>query len=329
MNTSLLSVALPVYNGADYLREALDSILAQDFVDFELVVSDNCSTDDTPAILAEYAVRDARVRVSRSDVFLEQADNVNRAIELCTSDWVKLFCHDDIMLPNCLGVLRRVISRDITERVALIGDAPAWLFANGYKHYSCDGLGSPFVFHGRDLLRSLLSGRPHGFIPALTTATVRREAFLSSMRFDRRYKHFDVFLWMRLLIDWDYVFIPQVLTLTRIHDSQVHVTTQKSLRTIDDQRRFCREFLSEYAEALALGPREKLMAQLRPVAAAGTVIAIALIKHTCRRAFQIARKLPLPWWPLLPFFVTRAYLRERKKVESLKRYVPVHLIYPG
>src|SRR2546430_1623778 len=102
---SLISVALPVYNGAVYLREALESILAQEFTDFELVVSENCSTDETPEILAEYARQDCRIRVSRSDTFLRQAENVNRAVELCAAPWVKLFCHDDLMSPTCLGSL--------------------------------------------------------------------------------------------------------------------------------------------------------------------------------------------------------------------------------
>src|SRR5437762_2438372 len=91
-----ISVALPVYNGASYLRDAVDSILNQDYEDFELVVSDNCSTDETPQILADYARRDKRVRVSRTKTLIPQAANVNRAIELCHTTWVKLFCHDDL-----------------------------------------------------------------------------------------------------------------------------------------------------------------------------------------------------------------------------------------
>src|SRR5206468_10701299 len=97
-----ISVALPVYNGASYLRDAVDSILIQDYEDFELVVSDNCSTDETPQILADYAHRHKRVRVSRTESLLPQAANVNRAIGLCDAPWVKLFCHDDIMVPGWL-----------------------------------------------------------------------------------------------------------------------------------------------------------------------------------------------------------------------------------
>src|SRR5690349_1241524 len=102
MNCATISVALPVYNGADYLDEALETILAQDMADFELMISDNASTDATPDILAAYASKDRRVHVCRAETLLPQADNVNRAIGLCTSEWVMLFCHDDMMQSHCL-----------------------------------------------------------------------------------------------------------------------------------------------------------------------------------------------------------------------------------
>ncbi len=62
-----VSVGMPVYNGARFLAETLDSWLAQGLEDFEFVVSDNASTDDTPRILEEYVRRDPRVRVHRSE----------------------------------------------------------------------------------------------------------------------------------------------------------------------------------------------------------------------------------------------------------------------
>lgn len=60
-----VSIGMPVYNGAAYIREALDSLLAQTFKDFELIISDNASTDDTQAICEEYARRDPRIRYVR------------------------------------------------------------------------------------------------------------------------------------------------------------------------------------------------------------------------------------------------------------------------
>ncbi len=60
-----VTIGMPVYNGAKYIREALDSLLAQTFTDFELIISDNASTDDTQAICEEYALRDNRIRYVR------------------------------------------------------------------------------------------------------------------------------------------------------------------------------------------------------------------------------------------------------------------------
>jgi len=72
-----VSFGLPVWNGEASIRRCLDSILNQDFTDFEVVVSDNASTDGTSQILAEYAARDPRVRVSRNQENIGQIENVN------------------------------------------------------------------------------------------------------------------------------------------------------------------------------------------------------------------------------------------------------------
>jgi len=65
-----VSIGMPVYNGARFIREALDSLLAQTFTDYELIISDNASTDGTEAICREYAARDTRIR------YVRQAENI-------------------------------------------------------------------------------------------------------------------------------------------------------------------------------------------------------------------------------------------------------------
>jgi glycosyltransferase involved in cell wall biosynthesis len=72
-----LSFGLPVWNGEASIRRCLDSLLAQDFTDIEVVVSDNASTDGTSQILDEYAARDPRVHVSRNQENIGQIENVN------------------------------------------------------------------------------------------------------------------------------------------------------------------------------------------------------------------------------------------------------------
>jgi glycosyltransferase involved in cell wall biosynthesis len=104
-----VSIGLPVRNGGRHLGEAIDSILAQTFADFELIISDNASTDDTPAICAAYAARDPRVRVFRQERNIGAAANFNLVFARSTGKYFKWAAHDDLIHPSyleaCLAVL--------------------------------------------------------------------------------------------------------------------------------------------------------------------------------------------------------------------------------
>ena len=92
-----LSVLLPVYNGASHLREAIESILSQTYADFELIVIDDGSTDDSLSILEEYA--DSRIRVF-SHTNRGLAASLNRAIGLAKGRYVARQDQDDVSLPQ-------------------------------------------------------------------------------------------------------------------------------------------------------------------------------------------------------------------------------------
>ena len=77
-----LSVGLPVYNGERYLAESLDALLAQTYADFELIISDNASTDGTAEICREYAARDPRIRYVRQPVNVGAGPNHNLLVPL-------------------------------------------------------------------------------------------------------------------------------------------------------------------------------------------------------------------------------------------------------
>jgi glycosyltransferase involved in cell wall biosynthesis len=94
-----VSLGMPVYNGEKYLRETLDSLLAQTFKDFELIISDNSSTDSTEAICREYAARDSRIRYYREVVNRGAGWNYNRVVELARGHYFKWAAHDDLCAP--------------------------------------------------------------------------------------------------------------------------------------------------------------------------------------------------------------------------------------
>jgi glycosyltransferase involved in cell wall biosynthesis len=99
----LVSVGLPVRNGARYLREALDDLLGQSFEDWELVISDNASTDETPAIAQDYAGRDRRIRYHRNERDLGALANANWTLELAAGHYFALAAHDDRHAPDFLA----------------------------------------------------------------------------------------------------------------------------------------------------------------------------------------------------------------------------------
>ena len=87
---------MPVYNGELFIRQAIDSLLAQTFSKFELIISDNCSTDDTEAICREYASRDQRIRYFRHSENRGAIFNFNFVLEQARGEYFMWAAHDDL-----------------------------------------------------------------------------------------------------------------------------------------------------------------------------------------------------------------------------------------
>ena len=111
-----VSLGLPVYNGETFLAETLDSLLAQTFDDFELVISDNASTDDSQQICERYAALDPRVRYVRQVENRGAAWNFGEVFRLARGEYFKWCAHDDVCLPEFLAECVKVL--DETPSVA-------------------------------------------------------------------------------------------------------------------------------------------------------------------------------------------------------------------
>jgi glycosyltransferase involved in cell wall biosynthesis len=105
-------MGVPVYNAENYLEVALDSILAQTFTDFELIISDNASTDRTPEICRSYAGKDPRISYYRAEKNRGAAWNFNRVFELSSGKYFKWTAHDDLIAPDCLSKCVDVLEMD-------------------------------------------------------------------------------------------------------------------------------------------------------------------------------------------------------------------------
>lgn len=107
-----VSIGLPVFNGEQFLEEAIDSILTQTFNDFELIISDNASTDRTGEICRYYQSKDRRIRYRRNETNLGGAINANLTFHLSQGKYFRWAAHDDICSPQLLEKCVEVLDND-------------------------------------------------------------------------------------------------------------------------------------------------------------------------------------------------------------------------
>lgn len=122
-----VSVGLPVYNGQRYLAKTLDSLLNQTFDDFEIIISDNASTDDTNAICRDYAARDSRIRYYRNETNIGAMRNHNLTFQRSSGIYFRWNGNDDICQPQYLERCVTVLDNDPSvvlshSRTRLIGE---------------------------------------------------------------------------------------------------------------------------------------------------------------------------------------------------------------
>ena len=108
----LLSIGMPVYNGEKYLIQALDSLLTQSFKDFELIISDNASTDNTAEICKRYLEKDNRIKYYRNKVNIGWAANFNNLINYATAPYFMWAAYDDMWEPSYISKLINIMESD-------------------------------------------------------------------------------------------------------------------------------------------------------------------------------------------------------------------------
>lgn len=147
----LMSIAIPAYNNGNYIGETIESILLQSYKNIELVIVDDNSSDDTYQVLQKYAEKDERVRIYKNETNLGMAGNWNRCLELCTGEYMKLVCADDLLAPNMiereLEIFKEhpevVLVGSDTRLVDLQGRYKGW-----YRRYKKSG-----IIDGKEVIR--------------------------------------------------------------------------------------------------------------------------------------------------------------------------------
>lgn len=221
-NTPKISVLIPTYNHAHFLDETIQSVLDQTFTDFELIIVDNQSTDDTSEVVQKY-LSDARIRFYTNETNLGLGGNWNKCLEYAKGDYIKYLCSDDKFHPQILE--RYVTVMDQHPDVAIISCQKQW-FGNDVKPKV---IGVPFagLKSGRDAIFYLLKSDNYLGEPSLP---MFRRSGLKAGNFKVQYKFIiDWEMWMRLLTTGDCYIIPEVLCYTRKHLQRQTVFISNSL----------------------------------------------------------------------------------------------------
>lgn len=126
-----VSIGLPVYNGENFVADAIASVLAQSFSDWELIISDNASTDRTVEICQAYAEDDSRIRVIAAKENLGAAWNFNHVFEQSSGEYFRWLSHDDYLGTECIGSCVKTLDEDASY--ILCATATAVINADGYQ----------------------------------------------------------------------------------------------------------------------------------------------------------------------------------------------------
>lgn len=215
-NNPLVGVFTPVYNGAAYLAECIESVLAQDYADFEYTILNNCSTDGTLDIANAYANKDRRIRVRTNSTFVSAIENHNLAFGLVRPEhkYCKVVSADDWILPECLS--RMVALAEAHPQVGIVG-----CYQQSLDRVRWQGLPpSVSVMSGRELGRlTFLDGiRVFG-----TPTSVMYRGDLVRMRpafFPHNGAHADTSACFEVLKSSDFGFVHDVLAVERVHGGQ-------------------------------------------------------------------------------------------------------------
>lgn len=224
--TPPVSIVLPVYNGQPYIDATMRSILTQTFTNFELIVSDNASTDGTWETLQRYA-SDPRVRLTRLDSTISAQENFNHVTQLASGEFVKLVCADDILYPDNLDVLVSELTAHPSAVVAV--SSRDIIDANGRTIFQNRGLaGLRGEITGADAIRrSVQSG--NNIFGEPPSALWRQAALNEAGGWDARFPFFmDFATYCAVLLHTNgkLVAVPRPLWAFRVNPSQVSVKTR-------------------------------------------------------------------------------------------------------
>lgn len=229
VDKSLVSICLPVFNGSKHLQGAIESVLAQTYSNFELIVSDDCSKDSSLKIIQDFAQRDSRIKVMSSETNRGLFANYNRCISQACGDFIKPFAQDDLLHPEALARGIEVFAKH--PSIALLS-MNKWIIDDSGRKLPTHAKGfeqlrTASPVEGTEVLKRCLRsvcneiGEP---------SAVMYRADCKGTGFDESFRHLgDLEYWLRILMHGSYFFIETPLCSFRVHETSATKANKKLL----------------------------------------------------------------------------------------------------
>ncbi len=230
----MISVCIPTYNGSKYLKECLQSVQEQTYTDFEIIVCDDCSTDNTFEIVKNFQEKDSRIKLTVNKNNLGLVGNWNHCIELANGEWIKFVFQDDLMYNTCLQEMIQATNNHtqmvVCEREFLfennISAEIRRIYNDTPRMYQLVGTSEVTHISAKHLSSLIVNNFPSNFIGEPTSIMFRKPIIKKIGLFSSKIAQLcDLEYCLRIGVLDGFIYLSNKLVNFRVHDSS---TTQKN-----------------------------------------------------------------------------------------------------
>ena len=281
-NLPLVSVLVPSFNREKYISETIESILASTYKNFEIIIVDDCSNDNTVKIANNYAKLDSRVIIHINDVNLGQFRNRNKAISLARGKYVKFLDSDDLIYPNSLEIMVRCLDQ-----------FPDAAFAIQYEL----GLTSkpfPFLIPPREAyFKHFLGG---GLLFPGPSAVIFRKSILDTFIYEPTAGTIaDTHLLLRIAAVANIVALPNNLIFWRVHNEQVSEEQRTNYKVLWERHFMNLEVLT--SENVPLSREEaSIILRIHSKLICRNFLKLSIKEKSLKKLYYLKKKAKLSWY---------------------------------
>lgn len=236
-----ISICIPTYNGDKYLKECIDSILAQTYINFEIIIIDDRSTDETIKIISQYLEKDKRIIFHQNNTNMGLVGNWNKCIELAKGEWIKLVFQDDYLEPYCLQNFIDNIEGDtmllVSKRSFILDNNASKLDKKYYLSQvrTLDNIGlvldKSLLISSKNISKLAVNNIALNFIAEPSLTLFKKQVIDKIGYFNPDFTQIcDLEFFLRVASNFGLKYIPQQLCHFRIHQSSttsININTKK------------------------------------------------------------------------------------------------------